>query len=227
MNYLIILLSLLFFTQPNQPNPKVMSISAEGQVELTADIIQFNINLNAMAEQPQKAYETHKQREKALVELLKEYDIQEKEIQYQPISISRINNFPRNDTVGTRFQTSQSVSLKLDDFDIYEKIQIGLIENDFDSFSGQFVSSESEQGKDEALRKAIQTAKEKAGLIAQETGVILGEIHRINYSHNVNVPMSRRSAAMEMQASSDQLMQFEPTVTVSAMVSIDFEIASE
>ncbi len=80
MNYLIILLSLLFFTQPNQPDPKVMSISTEGQVDLTADIIQFNINLNAQAEEPQKAYETHKQREKALVELLKEYDIQENTI---------------------------------------------------------------------------------------------------------------------------------------------------
>ncbi len=227
MNYLIILLSLLFFTQPNQPDPKVMSISAEGQVELTADIIQFNINLNAMAEQPQKAYETHKQREKALVELLKEYDVQEKEIQYQPISISKINDYPRNDTIGTRYQTSQSVSLKLNDFDIYEKIQIGLIENDFDSFSGQFMSSKSEQGKDEALRKAIQITKEKAELIVKETGVTLGEVHQINYSHDVNVPMYRRSAAMEMQAASDQLMQFEPTVTVSATVSIDFVIASE
>ena len=227
MNYLIILLSMLFLTQSTEPDPKVMSISAEGQVELTADIIQFNINLNAMAEKPQKAYEMHKQREKALVKLLKEYNIQEKEIRYQPISISRINNYPRNDTVGTRFQTNQSVSLKLDDFDIYEKIQIGLIENDFDSFSGQFSSSESKQGEDEALRKAIQIAKEKAGLIAKETGVTLGEVHHINYSHNVSNPMHRRSAAMEMQTGSDQLMQFEPTVTVSAMVSIGFEIATE
>jgi uncharacterized protein YggE len=225
MNYLIILLSLLFFTQSTEPDPKVMSISAEGQIELTADIIQFNINLNAVAEQPQKAYEMHKQREKALVQLLKKYDVQEKNIQYEPISISRINNFSRNEKEVTRYQTRQSVSIKLDDFDIYEKIQIGLIENNFDSFSGQFMSSESEQGKDEALKKAIKIAKEKAQLIAQETGVTLGEVHHINYNHNVSIPMYRRSA-MEMQTASDQLMQFEPTVTVSATVSIDFVIAS-
>lgn len=224
MSHLIIILSLLFITGNTQPDPNTMSISAEGQVELTADIIQFNINLNAEADQPQKVYDLHKEREKALVELLKKYDVQEKNIQYEPISISKVSNGNRyGENEEDRYQTRQAVNLKLDDFEVYEKIQVGLIEHNFDSFNGQFLSSKAEQGKDEALKKAIQIAKEKAQLIAQETGVSLGKITNINYSHNVSVPMYRRSA-MEMSASSDQLLQYEPSVTVSASVSINFKI---
>lgn len=225
MNYLLIL-SLLFITGATDPEPDVISVSAEGQVELSADIIQFNINLNAEADQPQKAYETHKEREEALVQLLKEYDIEEKEIQYEPISISKSNGYNQHDKEEPRYRTRQAVRLKLHDFNIYEKIQIGLIENDFDSFSGQFLSSKEEEGKGEAIKKSVQNAKEKAKLLAQEAGVKLGNITNISYNKDIDRPLYQRSA-MEMSDSSNQLTQFEPTVMVSARVSIDFEIVTD
>lgn len=225
MNCLLIL-SLLFITGTTDPEPDVISVSAEGQVELSADIIQFNINLNAEADQPQKAYEMHTKREKALVQLLKEYNIEEKNIQYEPISISKTNDYNRHDEENPRYQTRQAVRLKLQDFDIYEKIQIGLIENNFDNFNGQFISSRAEQGKNEALQKSVQNAKEKAKLLAQEAGVSLGEITNITYNQNVERPAYQRST-MEMGDSSNQLTQFEPTVLISASVSIDFEIETD
>jgi uncharacterized protein YggE len=223
MNYLIVLLSLLFFTGNTDPEDHVLSISVEEQVEMPADIIQFNINLNAEAETPQAAYQLHNKREEVLVNLLEKYDIAEEDIIYQPISIHKTNDYRREENEKTTYQTRQSVSLTIKDFKIYEQIQIGLIENGFDTFSGLFMSTKAELGKKQALKKAIQAAKEKAQLIAEEAGLQLGDILRINYSEHQYRPYPRANGYVAL-SETVQLTQYEQTVTFSALVSIDFEL---
>ncbi|HEX6981232.1 MAG TPA: SIMPL domain-containing protein [Balneolaceae bacterium] len=223
MNYLIILLSFLFLTGGTEPEERVLSISVEEQVEVPADIIQFNINLNAEAETPQAAYQLHNKREEVLVNLLEKYDIAEEDIDYQPISIHKTNDYRRSENEKPTYQTRQSVSLILKDFEVYEQLQIGLIENGFDNFGGTFMSTKAETGKSKALQKAIQTAKEKAQLIAEEAGLQLGNILRINYSEHQYRPMYSVET-MAVKAAPDQLTQYEQTVTFSASVAIDFEL---
>lgn len=224
MSYLIILLSFLFFSGSTDPNPRVLSVSVEEQVEMPADVIQFNINLNAQAGTPQAAYQLHNQREEVLVNLLEKYDIAEEDINYQPISIQKVNDYRRGENADPAYQTRQSVSLAIHDFKIYEQIQIQLIENGFDSFSGVFMSTKAEQGKKQALQKAIDTAKEKAQLIAEEAGLQLGNILRINYSEHQSRPVYYSTASMAMKAAPEQLTQYEQTVTFSASIAIDFEL---
>lgn len=226
MRYLLLLFLCLFISSSaTAQNAKVLSISAEGSVDLPADLIQFNINLNAEAESPQEAYDLHKKREKVLVKLLEKYDIEDRDINFEPISISKFNPGGRYSEEEDSYRTQQSVAVKMSDFEIYEKIQVALIEADFDNFSGSFSSTEAEAGKDRALQKAIQTAKEKAELIAREAGVELGAISGINYSHNEDRPMYARNRDMAMlESSGGQLMDFDQVVTVTARISIDFEI---
>lgn len=222
MSYLITLLSLLFITGTSQPDPNIISISAEGHVEVAADIIQFNINLNAEGDTPQETYDLHKEREKVLVEQLKKHDIKEEDLKFDPISINKTYNGNRNTNQGKRIQTRQSVILTLDDFDIYEEIQITLIENNFDEFRGNFTSSESEKGKDEALKKALQQARAKANIIAEESGLTIKGIKSINHSSSSRPPRPM----MEMtasKASDGTLLEFDQSVSVSANVSVTYE----
>lgn len=226
MRQVILFLSILLLSIPAlaQKN-STLTISAEGSVELPADIIRFDINLNAEAEAPQEAYNLHKKREDVLVSLLNKYDIKEEEIRFEPISISKSNSGPRYSEQETRYQTRQAVSLKLTDFEIYEELQVALIEAGFDNFSGSFSSTELENGKDRALQKAIETAWEKADLIAHESGVTLGSISGINYSHGQDRPVYARSSDMMMlESSGGQLTQFDQVVTVTANITIEFEI---
>lgn len=226
MRQVIFLFSFLMLSLPTfaQQIP-TMTISAEGSVELPADIIRFDINLNAEAEAPQEAYNLHKKREDVLVSLLNKHDIEEDEIRFEPISISKSNSGPHYSEQETRYQTRQAVSLKLTDFEIYEELQVALIEAGFDNFSGSFSSTELENGKDRALQKAIETAREKADLIARESGVTLGSISGINYSHGQDRPVYARSSDMMMlESSGGQLTQFDQVVTVTANITIEFEI---
>lgn len=200
-------------------NGKTISINMTSNELVEADLIVFNININAEGNSPQEAYRIHKQREEVLAGLLSKFDIEEKEIQFQPI---RINKMYRDKNKTS--QTSQSVTVTFSDFNIYETIQVTLIENGFDSFNGKFTSSMLEEGKERALTKAIDAAKEKAQTIADASGVKLGTITQINYSdYQIGTP---RFADMEtkMMSGAPDMMDFSQMVSVSANISIVYSI---
>lgn len=225
MRHFIILISLLIIAtavQSQDSTQNVISVQASAEELVPADEISFQIMLNAEADSPQKAYEMHKEREKVLVDLLSEHQIPERNIDFEPISISKRYNDRSVDHEQESVVTRQQVILTLDNFDIYEEMQITLIENNFDEFSGHFASTKSEQAEDEALRKALRTAREKADVIARETGLRIEGINDISYSYNEGPPRPM----MEMRAFSDSdgLMNFDQTVSISASVTVNYNV---
>jgi len=221
MRVLTFLFALLACSGPLQAQHEI-SINASSEVMVPADKIAFQINLNAEASTPQEAYDLHKEREKVLVNQLKKFDIKDEEINFEPITINKRydNSYPKKED--KRIQTRQQVVVTLDDFDIYEKIQITLIENNFDEFSGNFLSSESKEGEDKALKKALKIAREKAEIIAGETGLTISGINNINYSYSQRPPRPMSMDMMRAQSAESNLLQFDQTVSVSASVSVTY-----
>ena len=186
-----------------------------------ADLVIFNININAEGKSPQEAFNTHKQRESVLAELLKEFDIKDENIRFQPISINKQH---RNDNRSQVSMTNQQVSVTFSDFEIYEEIQVTLIENSFNSFNGSFSSTKIQPGKNKALVKAIESARQKAELIANTTGVILGDVVAINYSdYMASTPIALRGTNSLMVETTDtSMMDFDQSVSITASISIEF-----
>ncbi len=202
---------------------KKISINMTATELVEADLIVFNININAEGKSPQEAFNTHKQRESVLAELLKEFDIKDEDIRFQPISI---NKRYRNDNRSQVSMTNQQVSVTFSDFGIYEEIQVTLIENSFDSFNGSFSSTKLHSGKDKALVKAIESARQKAELIASTTGVTLGDVVAINYSDYMVSPSPRmaRGEALMVDVAGSSMMDFDQSISVTASISIEFAI---
>ncbi len=201
-----------------------ISINMNATEAVEADLIIFNININAEAKSPQAAFGVHQQREELLASLLKEFDIDDEDINFQPVRMNKRYTNDRNSQITV---TNQQVSVTFNDFDIYEQIQLSLIENNFDSFSGNFSSTKIAEGKDNALVAAIQSAKEKAVLIAEASGVELGGIIAISYSDYTVSPrnsLGRYDMAMSMEANAPSMMDFDQVVNVTANISIEFSI---
>ncbi|MBO6524865.1 MAG: SIMPL domain-containing protein [Balneolaceae bacterium] len=199
-----------------------ISISMTATEAVEADLIIFNININAEAKSPQAVFGLHQQREELLASLLKEFDIEDENINFQPVRMNKRYTNDRNSQITV---TNQQVSVTFNDFDIYERIQLTLIENNFDSFSGNFSSTKIAEGKDKALVAAIQSAKEKATLITEASGVELGGIINISYSDYTVTPSRSfgRNEMMAMDASSS-MMDFDQVINVTANISIEFSI---
>ncbi len=207
--------------QPIESNRISINMTASELVE--ADVIVFNININAEGKSPQEAFNIHKQRENILAELLQEFDIKDEDIRFQPISI---NKRYRNDNRSQVSMTNQQVSVSFSNFEIYEEIQVALIENSFDSFNGSFSSSKLQLGKNKALVKAIEGAKLKAELIANTTGVTLGDVVHISYSDYIVTPSPRmaRSDMLMVESADASMMDFDQSISVTASISIQFAI---
>ncbi|MFN1834360.1 SIMPL domain-containing protein [Balneola sp. MJW-20] len=198
-----------------------ISLSADEVVK--ADRLIFRININSQADTPADAYSTHKERESFLAGLLQKYDIEEEDIDYQLMRMNRQFN-SRNNT--ETINTSQSVSVTFSDTDLYEEIQLTLIENGFDNFNGSFAYSKVEEAKKAAMKRAISKALEQAKLITEAAGTQLGNISRIVYSDYNVMPvqnMRMESASISMDTSPGML-DFEKSIVVRASVSVTYLI---
>ncbi|MDZ7805703.1 MAG: SIMPL domain-containing protein [Gracilimonas sp.] len=207
---------------------RTITINMSASELLPADLIIFNVTINAEAETPQEAYELHKEKESVLAGLLKELNITEENIDFEPIRMNRrqVNgNRYNNQEPQYVTSTNQSVSITFNDFDIYERIQLTLIENNFDTFNGQFSSTKIAGGKEKALISAIKASKERAELIAETSGIEVGDIYTINYSdHQVSVPRKVNSMEMMSMSADATMMDFAQTVEVRSNINISYFI---
>jgi len=235
MSKITLTVSLLFFgvscnTLAQQPvSERTITIQMSASEVLPADLIIFNVNINAEGDTPQKAYELHRERESLMADLLMNLNIEEENIDYEPIRMNRRqvsnNRYNREEEPKYITATNQSVSITFSDFSIYEKIQLSLIENEFDSFNGQFSSTKISEGKETALIAAIEAAKERAELIAKTSGVELAGVSTINFSdHQISIPQKASSMEMMSRASDASMMDFAQTVEVRSNISISYYI---
>lgn len=223
-----VLLSAIFYltgysaTAQTPSDPlRSINISMTATELVPADQIIFNVNINAENRTPEAAFKKHQEMEGQLAELIKEMGLSEDNIRFHPVRISKSYRNNREDQYS---QTNQQVSLTFSDFDLYEELQITLIENGFDSFNASFSSSELETGKEKALLLAIEAAHKKAAIIAEASGVELGPVKTISYGDYTLAPSYRMEADMGRTMSASSMMEFAQTVSVSANISIEYYI---
>lgn len=223
--FLFLISGLFFFETADsrqvQPvsGPPSVSIQSTGVVTIPADFIRFTVNLNVFSKDLNDAFDQHKQQEAFLAELIKENNFNDGELIFNPISVSAT----RNPGSGDGFATRQVVIFSVTDFDLFENVQRKLIENGFTNLNGTFGANQTEENRNEALRKAMENAKDKAGIIAVSAGKKLGDVLSVEYGSGRMQPVAYREMSFDVQ-SVGQLSQFEQTITITESVNVVFEI---
>lgn len=198
---------------------QTISVNATGEVQAPADIIQLQVAISIYNQSAREAFNRHKQQESFLTDLLIDEGIDDENIRVQPVSI----NPGRSSSNRDGYETRQQVLVQLTDIEQFQTIQLILIENGFDNFSGSFSSSEMDTAQEDAVKLAVEEAGKKAGLIAGEAGRTLGEVLRIEYGSSM--PAVYRSERLSMDMSSGgSLLQFEQTVPVRETVQIVYRL---
>ncbi len=211
------ILSAVSFPVQSQDHPTV-TVNAQGEVSVTADVILFQVNINRFKDTAQEAFREHKEQERFLTSLLIENGIEERHITAQPINIS-----PRRHSNRTGVETRQQVLLTLEDIEQFEAMQVALIENGFDNFSSQFSANNLNDARDRALEKAVQEAHRRAELLAGASGKQLGSIKSIQYGSRTSQPVFR-TMEMAMDAGSESLLQFEHSLSITERVDVVYEL---
>jgi uncharacterized protein len=200
----------------NSVQPTIL-IDATGEFQAPADIIWFQINLNRFDKEAEKAFEEHKKLERYLTDLLLEQGYNHDDINANPVSIS-----PRRYTNDQGFETSQRVSVKLTEITRFESMQILLIQNGFDNFSGSFSTSMQKEASENALEDAVAKARRSAEILAGASGLRVGEAVSIEYTSSYG-PVYREAMALSRADAGDGgMLQFQTTITVQENVRVKF-----
>lgn len=202
-----------------------ISVSATGQAIVPADIAVLSVNISVTNEDAEHAFNLHKERESFLADLLTNLELDDDQISYQPVSIR-----PSRQRDGSaQTTTSQTVTMELSDFDQLSAVQVELISNEFDNFSGSLASTMMEEGSEEALKNAIENARRDAEILAESSGKNLGDVQVIDYSSDSVYRPAALGETMRMQTSDygPSLGDFSQTITVEKRIQIRFELTDE
>lgn len=212
-------------THSHSADYKYITISAIGEAVVPADFAVLSINIGVSNPDAERAFELHKERESYLANLLSEMELPDENISYQPISIRPDRQ--RDGAIHTA--TNQSIRLELDDFDQLSELQVQLISNEFDNFSGSLASSHIEEGNREALKQAVENARADAELLADAAGNELGEVLWIEHTADRGYRPAATFESTQFRTADygPSLGDFSQTITVQKNIQIRFLLADD
>ena len=218
-----LLITLSIFTQAN--DKQTINIHAEGKIKTKADMADFSLTLQTTELDANKAHSKVDSQVKDLLKHLNKYALKEGSLDTSQTSIHGEYDYNLKPKKLLAYRASRQVSFSLTDLKQLDSLVTDLSKLDYTSINNiQFSVQDTQYLSDLALINAIQTAKQKAELIANEFGVELGKIDRV--SHQVSQgspPVFARAMSMEMDmAKSSSYEQKE--IEMNAFIDVSFLI---
>lgn len=216
---------------PDLPVNRIV-VLGDAELELPADQVQVSVTLQySDPTDARKAYTAHQAAEKQLVKLLKDYQIDEKNIRYTLLQVQKNQNDIYQ--TGERRQeviTMQQVIFELGKPDRYPALQLALINANFNRFQATYHSSKEDQSKNLVLEKAVEAAREKAVLLAKASGRTLGPVLSVRDTEESDPILQRRfnlqGANMELArvGYGSNLLDIPQSIKIPAQVKVTFEL---
>ena len=190
----------------NQPS-NVISVSGEGEVLAVSDIASLSINLNKEGKTAKEAQELLNESITKTLNYLKDQKIEDKDIKSEYGGLSPKYSYeqpacytypcPSRDPKIIGYTAMQSITVKVRDVDSASEVRTGLATIGVTDISGPTFSIDDEDlFKDEARSLAIEDAKEKAKVLAEELGVKLGKVVSFSENSGAQYPMMYSAKAM-------------------------------
>ena len=209
----------------------IISVEGSGKVTAKPDVAVINTGVLTEKSTVAQAQKENTEKMNAIIKALKDdFKIEDKDIKTSQYSI-----YPRYDwSDGSQriigYGISQSVEIKVRDFDKIGNILAKAAELGTNSLNGPtFAIDDPEVYKAEARGKAIAQAKDKAKVLADQVGIKLGPI--VNFSENFGgypTPFYSSNLALDLGGGTEKAL---PALTIEAgseeisvSVSISYEI---
>lgn len=218
----VVITSLLFAVGVSAQDSDQSSIliNTSSVTQVPADAIYFVITLSTQGEDPKKTFDDHKMLEKNLIKLFNEFDIADSNISYSLLHIGKNPGLSKDKTM---YQTRQTVSVRLDDFNKYDPFQLALLSNGIYTYNAKFTTNEQEEWIEKGIKDAISKATKEAELTAKNLGKKLGEIINVESSH-YTPSSSYGYSAVIVDYSRPELLDLPRFVQMRVALKIKFQL---
>ncbi|WP_192822953.1 SIMPL domain-containing protein [Rufibacter sp. LB8] len=217
---------LSFSTMAQQSSiPPLVSVSGQGEVKVQPDQITFMTGVEVREKTLEEARKVADQRTAALIAYLKKSGVEEKNIQTAYLYLQPIYNGEYGQTTPQFYLANRTVTVILTKVQGFDALLEGLYKAGANRVDGiSFQSTQLKKHQDEARKKAIQDAKQKATMLAAELGAKVGRPYQINEG-GANAPgpvfakMARQELSMDSGGGSTLALG---QITITSSVDVSF-----
>ena len=221
----------------NQQSNFQITVSGQGKVYAKPDVAVVSLGVTTQAKTVADVTKSNTDKMNAVIEAVKKLGVEDKDIETTNYSLNPVYDsyavpvsasssvpviYPvRTGTTLTGYKLDQNVQVKIRDFTKIGDVLSMATENGANVVGDlQFSIEDAEQFKTQARAEAIKQAKEKATILAQQTGINLGDIINV-YEDSYGYSPIAYSSAKVMTATDGggseiaQVESGEQTVTVT------------
>jgi hypothetical protein len=171
-------------------NLRTLNVSGLGVVYLTPDIAYINVGVNTQRENASEAVEVNKTQTTAVIEAIKDFGVDAKDIRTTNFSIwSNPQYDPMGQIQGTTYSVDNTVNVTIRDLDKLGDLLDAAISAGANSiYSIQFDVEDKTKANQDARDKAVKDAMEEAEGLAGAAGLSLVDIQTISYYESSPMP---------------------------------------
>lgn len=217
-----------------EANPPTVTVSGEGTVTTQPDRAVVRFGVVTRAETAPEARTNNATAAKNAMNAVRDLDVPEEKMRLESLRLQPRYEYndenDRRELVG--YEATRQAVVELDRPDVLPQLVADVVEggaNRLDNIDYQL--SDRSRFRDEALREAAQSARDKAGLLAETLGADLGPVRTINEQNFDFVRPRPQPARMQMAKTADAA-QAEPEayaageIEVSAQVQVVFDLVT-
>ncbi len=208
--------------------PRIVSVSGLGEVKSPPDMATISTGVVSEAVSAKDALAKNNAAMAAVIAALKNAGISEDDIQTSGFSVSpKYPPYQPNQTTNriVGYTVSNNVTAQVKNLKTLGPILDTLVQSGSNQISGiTFGIDDPKKVLNEARKKAVADARAKAELYAEAAGVSLGHVVQISESTAITPPVPMMRMAVEAAAADASVPIAAGQQTVSATVSITYEI---
>ncbi len=184
----------LGFKTLNLQNQNQITVAGEGKVYAVPDIATVTLGIETNGNSVSEITQKNVSAMNKIIQELKNLGIEDKDLQTTQYSVSPQYNWTQKEgRIPDGYTISQNIEVKIRDFNKISNILTVGTENGANIVNSlQFEIDDAEQFKANARAKAIAQAKEKARVLAEQSGIKLGDIINV-YENSYYSPVSSYS----------------------------------
>ena len=160
----------------DEPQPRLVSVTGEGEVMAVPDEVQLNLQVETFDPVLAKAKQANDDAVKGTLEIVNKYNVDPKDFQTDYFTVRNEERYYMDNQTGQQrskkgFFVTKNVTIVLRDVTKFEAVYSEALEAGVNNINGvEFRSSQAKKLRDEARVLAVRAAKEKASAMASELG---------------------------------------------------------
>ena len=200
-------------------------VSQASEIPTRPDMAIFSLSVQTTELEANEAHRKIDSQVKDLLKHLKKFKIKDGSLDSSQTSIQADYNYNVKPKQLLGYRASRQISFNLIDLKELDSLVSQLSQLNYTNLNNiQFTVQDSQYYEDLALINAIQIAKQKAELIANEFGVELGQPYKISHQVSQNSPpVFARAMAMEL-ASAKTSSYEQKDIEMSAFIEVSFQL---